>query len=65
MLVNLIFQSLNPIVLIPFGSNKNPLDFNALSEINGAATEMLHPGNSRLMISIALKTIIDLSLIHI
>ena len=30
------FHSLYPIVLIPFGSNKNPLAFNALSEINGA-----------------------------
>ena len=31
-----------------------------LSETNGAATEMLQPGNSRLIISIALKTIIDI-----
>ena len=53
MLVKLIFHSLYPIVLIPFGSNKNPFAFNAESEINGAATEILQPGNSRLMISIA------------
>ena len=54
------FQSLIPIVLIPFGSSKKPLAFNGLSEIKGAATEMLQPGNSRLIISIALKTTIDM-----